>query len=1612
MNWPMPQDFNEAVQNPFSAFADPDLKGGQAVVGPTGLPLPRSGNFADVYQVRAADGRDWALKCFTRPVTGLEHRYAKLADALAAAGLPFTIGFSFHAEGVRVRGEWYPALKMEWVDGLLLNQVVREQAGNPRALDALGLMWARLCKRLRDAGVAHADLQHGNVLLVPGAKPGTFGLKLIDYDGMYVPALGNTPSGESGHPNFQHPGRAGKAVYSPDLDRFPHLVIATALKGLAVLGPALWERYDTGDNLLFTEDDFRAPAASELVKELWRTGHPELQSLVGQLVLACGKSLPQTPWLDLLAPDGVPVPLSAAHASAVANALGLTAPPAAALGGNAAEAAEVELVNAPAPSPATAFDELDEPAEKRPRPKPRVAAKKKSPVLPLAIGAAVLLIGGIVTAVVMSGGKKKDEIAQKNTDDPDDSDKPKPKPKPTDKEKAKPSDPVVPPPDPEPPKPTDTPLVGGNLALDPAGAPTLAVRWESTAAAIPFVEVSPDGASVVVREAASPRLSVFAAATGRLGATFTDGMTTAVECNFLADGNVASWHQDQPVAFVWNPNTGKSLGKIPVGTPPAGRVARIFEVSPGGRYVVTGYPALTKTKVNEVGRIAVFDAKTGRDLAAFDVTTPTLRFTPDGSFLLVADATRFVTVKLADGTTEADVPLNAGRGGRALAVSYDGLRVLYGGGVDPTRLLDARTGRTLVAFPDRFRGFRGAMSRDDRLVALPSFPPAAATDRTSHFEVIDLAAGRLVGRYPLSTIGNVDVVSAAFTPDNSALVFGRGASRQVVALDLPRLLVAVEPPKPTDPPPVVPPPDAAAPRWAKAIGTGEFIRAFFSPDGQTLYVHSPTVGRVEAFDARSGKPGLVFKGEPERNPLRWIAVLDRDRIATAAFGPNPPLLWDGKTGEPIGPLIRPESIPAPPEGIPAAARTFAVSPSGRYVFVGYQGRYKPGPMNQAGEYEPAPYRVVDIVTEKPVLSGEWRTGAAAFSADSSSLVIAETTGKLKRVKLPGGTTEAEWTTGPTPMQSLLPGHPSEGEYLLYFGPLTPPPAAFGMHLLDAKTGQVVRTFPGSRNEATLSRDGLTVAYFQVGFTDRQPHLTAVVVESGTGRTLGRTRLDANANDLGHLEISPDLRSVMAYNRVKKELAVYPLAAEMVAATPKPKDADPVPKPQTPTRPAVPPEAALAKAETSIRNILKDEYAKKLPAEKKALADKLLALAEQTTDDPAARYVMLRDVTALAVEGSDATTALLGIDGLAKWYEVDGDRLKLATLEKVAGTAGSTAALRAVAELALVESDEAVGGDDYAAAIKFATVAAAAARKGGVAAAVIEEADFRLAQARKADEAFAALAPALETLKTTPDDAAANLAVGKYRCFTQGRWDDGLKHLVKGGDAALKAAAEADAAVPRTGVPDIKVADTWWDYAQAAPAADKPPAEARARHWYARAATGLSGFNKTRAEERAGFVAAGTTFRPGVVAEFTAEVPAVLKGKKARLDATIDFSAGEFSDTGLGRSTKLGVKWTGMIVAPRAGRYKLAAVTDPKIAEQIRVRVNGKTVIDTLTKAGKPLDGTVTFTDRPAAVVVEFASVNTNRHRIKLTWVPPGGSEEVVPAEVFFHDTRKDAALGK
>ncbi len=310
MNWPNATDYNAAVQNPPLCFHDEDLRQGQAVGDLFGLPRPHSGNFADVYQIQGGDGQSWAVKCFTRPVTGLRARYQAISEHLRQAQRAFMVEFHFLEEGVCIRGQWYSLVKMRWVEGFRLNEFIREHLDKPVVLERLAQLWLRLGQELRDAGMAHGDLQHGNVLLVPASKGNSLALKLIDYDGMFVPSLADRPSGEYGHPNYQHPQRSPERGYNRDMDRFSHLLIYTALRCLRIGGEELWRRYDNQENLLFRREDFRQPSKSQLLRELWETSERDVRCLVGHLLLASQRPLEVVPALDELVDDNRVRPLT------------------------------------------------------------------------------------------------------------------------------------------------------------------------------------------------------------------------------------------------------------------------------------------------------------------------------------------------------------------------------------------------------------------------------------------------------------------------------------------------------------------------------------------------------------------------------------------------------------------------------------------------------------------------------------------------------------------------------------------------------------------------------------------------------------------------------------------------------------------------------------------------------------------------------------------------------------------------------------------------------------------------------------------------------------------------------------------------------------------------------------------------------------------------------------------------------------------------------------------------------------------------------------------------------------------------------------------------------
>ena len=299
MPWPTPQDYNEAVQNPRSVFVDGELRSGQPELDRLGLPRPRSGSFACVYKIECP-GRAWAAKCFTTEVNDQQERYEAIDRHLAQARLPYTVAFGYQPQGLRVKGRAYPLLKMEWVRGVSLSAFIGDNLSNPALLGALAKKWLAMLKALQQAEIAHGDLQDRNVLVVGGD------LRLVDYDGMFVPALAGRFSNEVGQRNFQHPSRTN-IDYGPYLDNFSGWVVYASLVALSDR-PELWHRYQGGDEcLLFRRDDFEHPETSAVLRDLNRSANGNLRVL-GEFIAG----------LSALSMLGVPA-LEVVHGAAAGN---------------------------------------------------------------------------------------------------------------------------------------------------------------------------------------------------------------------------------------------------------------------------------------------------------------------------------------------------------------------------------------------------------------------------------------------------------------------------------------------------------------------------------------------------------------------------------------------------------------------------------------------------------------------------------------------------------------------------------------------------------------------------------------------------------------------------------------------------------------------------------------------------------------------------------------------------------------------------------------------------------------------------------------------------------------------------------------------------------------------------------------------------------------------------------------------------------------------------------------------------------------------------------------------------------------------------------------------
>ncbi len=253
-----------------------------------GEPYRSSGAFAVVFKMKDEQtGKCYALKCFTEEQEGRAEAYRQIAEELEFVDSPYITSVKYLEKELFVdsncEDEEFPVLLMDWIEGETMETYV---AANYTDTHAMAMLCYRFCKMavwLRSQSFAHGDIKPDNIMVRPDGT-----LTLVDYDGMFVPAMKGQKSPTIGTKDFSHPLRTIDD-FDETIDDFALASIALSLKAIS-LDPSLLQNYGASDRLLFSAADYLDLSKSKTFTALQGLlADEETRTLMSMFLLASAK---------------------------------------------------------------------------------------------------------------------------------------------------------------------------------------------------------------------------------------------------------------------------------------------------------------------------------------------------------------------------------------------------------------------------------------------------------------------------------------------------------------------------------------------------------------------------------------------------------------------------------------------------------------------------------------------------------------------------------------------------------------------------------------------------------------------------------------------------------------------------------------------------------------------------------------------------------------------------------------------------------------------------------------------------------------------------------------------------------------------------------------------------------------------------------------------------------------------------------------------------------------------------------------------------------------------------------------------------------------------------
>ena len=264
MQYPLISEYVRAIQDATDNLGE--LAHLVPVLDDHGEPYRSSGAFAVVFKMKDEQtGKCYALKCFLEEQEGRAEAYRLIADELDCIDSSYVTSVKYLEKEIfvdsRCEEDEFPVLLMDWVEGETMETYI---ANNYKDEYAMGMLCYRFCKMaawLRSQPFAHGDIKPDNIMVRPDGN-----LTLVDYDGMFVPAMKGQKSPTIGTKDFSHPLRSVDD-FDETIDDFALASIALSLKAIS-MNSKLLDTYGASDRLLFSESDYRTPSSSKAISAL------------------------------------------------------------------------------------------------------------------------------------------------------------------------------------------------------------------------------------------------------------------------------------------------------------------------------------------------------------------------------------------------------------------------------------------------------------------------------------------------------------------------------------------------------------------------------------------------------------------------------------------------------------------------------------------------------------------------------------------------------------------------------------------------------------------------------------------------------------------------------------------------------------------------------------------------------------------------------------------------------------------------------------------------------------------------------------------------------------------------------------------------------------------------------------------------------------------------------------------------------------------------------------------------------------------------------------------------------------------------------------------------